>query len=100
VLLSTSGRSPNLLAAASAGRSVGASVWALTGPAPNPLAELAEDVVTVPGSPATVQEAHLIAVHLLCAAFESVLSAPPSLDKPAWPVREANLSTVRRRRAS
>jgi D-arabinose 5-phosphate isomerase GutQ len=88
VLLSTSGRSPNLLAAASAGRSVGASVWALTGPTPNPLAELAEDVVAVPGSIATVQEAHLIAVHLLCAAFELALSsldelALSSLDKSA-----------------
>ena len=86
VLLSTSGRSPNLLAAATTGRSVGASVWALTGPAPNPLAELADDVVTVPGSTATVQEAHLVAVHLLCAAFEAAL---PLLDK--------NVTTVRRR---
>jgi D-sedoheptulose 7-phosphate isomerase len=121
VLLSTSGRSRNLLAAASAGRSVGASVWALTGPAPNPLAELAEDAVTVPGSTATVQEAHLIAVHLLCAAFESALSsldelsglgldelsrspraepARPALDSPAGSVRGKIVSNVRRRRAS
>jgi D-sedoheptulose 7-phosphate isomerase len=102
VLLSTSGRSPNLLAAASAGRSVGASVWALTGPVPNPLAELADDVVTVPGSPATVQEAHLVAVHLLCAAFESALtldeSARPIFDEPPRPIRDKNVSTVRRRR--
>ena len=61
-------------------------MWALTGPAPNPLAELADDVVTVPGSTATVQEAHLVAVHLLCAAFEAAL---PLLDK--------NVTTVRRR---
>jgi D-sedoheptulose 7-phosphate isomerase len=91
VLLSTSGRSPNLLAAASAGRSVGASVWALTGPLPNPLAELAEDVVTVPGSAATVQEAHLIAVHLLCAAFESALSI---LDESALSILDESALSI------
>jgi D-sedoheptulose 7-phosphate isomerase len=74
VLLSTSGRSENLLRAAEAGRAAGASVWAFTGALPNPLAELADDVVAIPGSTATVQEAHLIAVHLVCAAFEAALS--------------------------
>lgn len=75
VLLSTSGRSANLLAAARAGHSVGATVWALTGSAPNPLAELVDEVVAVPGSTSTVQEGHLVAVHLLCAAFEAALAS-------------------------
>jgi D-sedoheptulose 7-phosphate isomerase len=74
VLLSTSGRSENLVRAAEAGRAAGATVWAFTGPLPNPLAEHADEVVSVPGCTATVQEAHLIAVHLLCAAFEAALS--------------------------
>nr|WP_243754295.1 SIS domain-containing protein [Labedaea rhizosphaerae] len=73
VLLSTSGRSENVVRAAHAGRAAGASVWALTGPGPNPLAEAADDVVCVPGPTAVVQEAHLIAVHLVCAAFENAL---------------------------
>jgi phosphoheptose isomerase len=74
VLLSSSGRSENLLAAAQAGREAGATVWAFTGPVPNPLADLADGVIAVPGCTATVQEVHLIAIHVLCAAFEAELS--------------------------
>ncbi|NUT93389.1 MAG: SIS domain-containing protein [Saccharothrix sp.] len=73
VLLSTSGKSPNLLEAAHAGRRAGAVVWALTGPAPNPLAAVADEVLALPGTPANVQEAQLVAVHALCEAFEAAL---------------------------
>jgi D-sedoheptulose 7-phosphate isomerase len=76
VLLSTSGRSENLLRAADAGREQDATVLAMTGPLPNPLAERADDVLAVPGCTATVQEGHLIAVHLVCAAFEAALASP------------------------
>ncbi|MFC4852030.1 D-sedoheptulose-7-phosphate isomerase [Actinophytocola glycyrrhizae] len=76
VLLSTSGRSENLLRAADAGRERGATVLAFTGPRPNPLAQRADDVLAVPGCTATVQEAHLMSVHLLCAAFEAALAGP------------------------
>jgi D-sedoheptulose 7-phosphate isomerase len=86
VLLSTSGRSENLLRAARAGRAAGATVWAFTGPLPNPLAELADEVIALPGSTATVQEAQLVAVHLLCGAFEAALTKLSTVD-----------STVRRR---
>jgi phosphoheptose isomerase len=74
VLLSTSGRSENLLRAAEAGRECGATVLAMTGPLPNPLAERADDTLAVAGSTATVQEAHLVSVHLVCAAFETALA--------------------------
>ncbi len=74
LLLSTSGRSRNLLTAARAGRTAGATVWALTGPGPNPLASVADDAVCLPGSGSSVQEAHLVAVHALCVAFEASLS--------------------------
>jgi phosphoheptose isomerase len=75
VLLSTSGRSSNVLAAARTGRACGLRVWGLTGPLPNPLAILCDDVVTV-DAPANqnVQEVHLIVVHLLCAAFEAAVT--------------------------
>jgi len=73
VLLSTSGRSPNLLAAALAARRCDALAWALTGPGPNPLARMCHDAVCVPGDTATVQEAHLTAVHMLCRAVEAAL---------------------------
>ena len=70
VLLSTSGRSPNLLAAAAAGRDAGLIVWGLTGPLPNPLAHRCDDVVAAPGATtSTVQELHLVAVHQLAAAI-------------------------------
>jgi D-sedoheptulose 7-phosphate isomerase len=75
LLLSTSGRSPNLLKAALAAREGGALAWALTGPGPNPLARLCTDAVCVPGDTATVQETHLAAVHMLCRAVEAALPA-------------------------
>lgn len=74
MLLSTSGRSPNLVAAAERGHQVGATVWALTGPLPNPLAGAVDEYCAVDsGYPATVQELHLVAVHVICAAFDRAL---------------------------
>ncbi len=71
VALSTSGTSPNVLAAAEAGMDAGLTVWALTGRGPNPLAELAHDGIAVDSDhTATAQEIHLIAIHLLCAALD------------------------------
>ena len=71
VLLSTSGRSPNVVAAAERGRELGLHVWAMTGPAPNPLAAACDDALCVDApSTATVQEFHLVALHLLCAAVD------------------------------
>jgi D-sedoheptulose 7-phosphate isomerase len=75
LLLSTSGRSDNLLRAAVAGHQNGALTWALTGPGPNPLARLCTDAVCVPGDTATVQESHLAAIHMLCRAVEAALPA-------------------------
>jgi phosphoheptose isomerase len=73
--LSSSGRSPNLLAAADTARAAGLAVWALTGPVPNPLAGLADEVVAVDtGYPATVQEVHQVVVHLLAAAVDAELT--------------------------
>ena len=74
LLLSTSGRSRNLLTAAHAARRCGADVWALTGAGPNPLARVCDDAVCIPGDPATVQETHLAAVHMLCRALEAALA--------------------------
>lgn len=75
--LSTSGSSPNVLAAVEAARSRGLRCWALTGPAPNPLAAAADDVVAVRApATATVQEVHQVAVHLLCAAVDVAVAAP------------------------
>lgn len=74
VALSTSGRSPNVVAAASAAIAAGLSVWALTGPAPNPLADVSHRALSVDAAPtATVQEMHLVVVHLLCSFLDDLL---------------------------
>jgi D-sedoheptulose 7-phosphate isomerase len=75
LLLSASGRSRNVLAAAERGRSLGLTVWAMTGPAPNPLAALADDAICVAGADtAIVQEVHLVAIHSLCEALDAEIS--------------------------
>lgn len=83
VLLSTSGTSSNVLHAAKRAHEVGLTVWALTGPAPNPLASLADAAITVPaGSTAAIQEVHLVVIHALCAAMDSVLASRSLLFAP------------------
>ncbi|GGL70140.1 hypothetical protein GCM10009706_05630 [Curtobacterium citreum] len=73
VLLSTSGKSPNLLRAAAAARAVGARSIAMTGPGPNPLADAVDDAICIDGPSANVQEAQLVLVHALCRAMEPAL---------------------------
>ncbi len=75
VLLSGSGRSRNLVLAAEAARLAGATSWAMTGPGPNPLAEACDDALTLPGRCGSVQEGHLMALHAVCAGFESRVRA-------------------------
>ena len=74
VCLSTSGRSPNVIAAAQAAAAIGMTAWALTGPGPNPLADACADAITV-DTPATstVQEVHLAAIHIMCAAVDAAV---------------------------
>ncbi|MFJ4209484.1 SIS domain-containing protein [Paenarthrobacter sp. NPDC089675] len=71
VLLSTSGRSPNLLRAVRAASERGIATWALTGPGPNPLSEACDEAITVEAISANAQEGHLIAVHAVCRAFDA-----------------------------
>jgi D-sedoheptulose 7-phosphate isomerase len=74
VALSTSGTSPNVIAAAKAGLDLGVTVWAMTGPAPNPLAALSDSAIAVNApTVATVQEIHLSLVHALCIALDRAL---------------------------
>jgi phosphoheptose isomerase len=75
LLLSTSGKSTNLLRAADAAGAAGATTWALTGPGPNPLVDRCDDHVMLVGSASNVQEAQLVAVHSLCCAFDECLRA-------------------------
>jgi D-sedoheptulose 7-phosphate isomerase len=74
VALSTSGSSPNVLAAVEAAEQAGMTTWGLAGRPGNQLANACDDALCV-DSPhtATVQEVHQVAIHLLCAAFEGAL---------------------------
>jgi phosphoheptose isomerase len=94
MLLSTSGRSRNLLAATERAREQGLEIWAMTGPTPNPLAELSDQVFSVPvASTSAVQEVHLIAVHTVCAALDVFLTADP--DAAGVRLAEGALATGR-----
>jgi phosphoheptose isomerase len=71
-LLSTSGRSPNLLRAVEAARRAGAETWAMTGPGPNPLAGAADRAIPVAAAATPhVQEGHQVAIHLLCTVVDA-----------------------------
>lgn len=77
VLLSTSGSSANVVAAAARARELGVTVLALTGPRPNRLAELADEALCVDARyTATIQELHLVALHVLCAGVDEQLGLP------------------------
>lgn len=77
VAFSTSGTSPNVVAAAKAALEIGVAVWALTGPAPNTMAALSDSAISVEApTVATVQEIHLSVVHALCLALDHALGVP------------------------
>jgi D-sedoheptulose 7-phosphate isomerase len=74
--LSTSGRSANVLAAVAAAQDAGLTTWALCGRPGSPLSEACDDALCVDSAhTATVQEIHLIAIHLLCEAVDDALEA-------------------------
>jgi len=80
LMMSTSGRSPNVVRAAEVGRRAGLTVWAMTGATPNPLVELCDDVLAVDAlATATVQEIHLVALHLVCAALDVAQGVCPQI---------------------
>lgn len=74
ILLSTSGKSPNLLRAVETAAGLNISTWALTGPGPNPLADACDEAVIIDAVSANAQEGHLIALHAICRAFDAEVS--------------------------
>jgi glycosyltransferase involved in cell wall biosynthesis/phosphoheptose isomerase len=102
VALSTSGRSPNVLRAVEAANALGIATWALTGGEASPLADRCDDALCVRSAdPATTQELHLIALHVLCGAVdrELALRAPAARTGASArpPARRRAGTTMRRR---
>ena len=86
LLLSTSGRSTNVLRAAQEGRRLGLRVWGLCGRPGSPLEAACDEAVCVAeDATATVQEVHLVAAHLVCAAVDVALGVAPAERTPAPP---------------
>jgi D-sedoheptulose 7-phosphate isomerase len=76
VAISTSGNSPNVLAATRVARHLGATTIALTGQSGGRLGRLAELAIRVPARTIEqVEDAHLAVAHSLCVAIRAQLHA-------------------------
>lgn len=91
VMISASGNSPNVLAAAEVARQAGASTLALTGKTGGRLGRLADLTIRVPAEPIEqVEDAHVVIAHSLCVAIRRHLHAgaadQPLFEVPSQPV--------------
>ena len=76
IVLSTSGRSPNLVRAAEAAREIGMRTWAMVGAGASPLQSVCDEALCCPSPDSqVVQELHLVAVHVLCEHIDAELPA-------------------------
>lgn len=75
VAISTSGNSPNVIAAILAARKIGCKIIGLTGTRGKKLAALCDAVVLVPSDrTARIQEAHITIAHIWCEIVEQALT--------------------------
>ncbi len=75
IAISTSGNSPNVLAAVMSARSAGCRVIGLTGISGKKLAGLSDSCVLVPSSrTARIQECHIATAHIWCEAVDQAFS--------------------------
>ncbi len=71
VVISTSGNSPNLVAAAETARAMGVATLGLLGRDGGSLRQRVDQALVVEAeATARIQEAHILIIHLLCEAFE------------------------------
>jgi D-sedoheptulose 7-phosphate isomerase len=74
LVLSTSGRSPNLIAAVRAAAETRMRTWAMVGAGRSPLADACDEVLCCPSADSqVVQELHLVAVHVMCEYVDRTL---------------------------
>jgi phosphoheptose isomerase len=72
--ITTSGRSPNVVAAAKAAKSLGLSTVSFTGARLSPLSEICDIHLSVPSNvTARVQEAHILMFHVACELVDELL---------------------------
>ena len=76
--ISTSGRSPNILAGLRAAREVGATTVGFTGNSDSPMLALCDIAVRAPSdSTPQIQQIHIVAAHAICGLIERELFDPP-----------------------
>ena len=96
IMISTSGKSKNLLEAYRAARRMGITCLGLLGKDGGSLAAMVDRAIVIPGiDTARIQEVHMLILHLACEMIELDLFTEPVVRKPALSVTEnAPLSTV------
>ncbi|MGB9642786.1 MAG: D-sedoheptulose-7-phosphate isomerase [Candidatus Ratteibacteria bacterium] len=74
ILISTSGKSANIIDAARTAKTLGMKTIGLTGSSPNPLSNIVNICIAVPStSTPRIQEIHSIIIHILCHIIEQEL---------------------------
>jgi D-sedoheptulose 7-phosphate isomerase len=72
--ISTSGRSPNVIAALHAARAKGLITVGLTGHNPGPMGDLCDHVLAIPSTDTPrIQEAQILVGHIMCGLIEQLL---------------------------
>ncbi len=81
IAISTSGNSPNVIAAVMAARNRGCKVIGMTGAKGKKLASLSDACIIVPSErTARVQEAHITIAHIWCEMIDKLVEASSTLD--------------------
>jgi D-sedoheptulose 7-phosphate isomerase len=97
LVLSTSGESANVVAAVRAAHELGLTPLALTGPGPHALCALCDRCACVPcDRTATIQEIHLLCVHVLCSAVDQRVGEQPYAVPAGTPNGTRDRATVER----
>lgn len=72
VALSTSGNSPNIIAACKVAHEIGLHTWCITGQSGGALREAGERIIAVPSNEtASIQEMHILIGHIICACIDA-----------------------------
>jgi D-sedoheptulose 7-phosphate isomerase len=78
--ISTSGRSPNVIAGLQAARRLGLSTVGLTGRSGGDMPDLCDVVIRIPSDVTPlIQQGHLVVGHLLCAMVEETIHPRPAI---------------------